>query len=169
MPTTTATHDVLFEGQQQFRQVWIWGLLAGVFLLVVGSFTWGVISEPEKVAGGVWILPAAIFLSIYGGVALLLWFMRLTVRVDHHHLHVRFFPLLTKNIPLEEIEQAEARTYRPILEYGGWGLRYGWKGTAYNVSGNRGVQLVLRNGKRILIGSQRAEELAAAIRAARER
>jgi hypothetical protein len=36
---------------------------------------------------------------------------------------------------------------------------------AYNVSGNRGVQLELVSGKRILIGSQQAEELAAAIEA----
>jgi hypothetical protein len=34
---------------------------------------------------------------------------------------------------------------------------------AYNVSGKEGVQLELANGKRILIGSQRAEELARAI------
>jgi hypothetical protein len=30
--------------------------------------------------------------------------------------------------------------------------------------GNKGVQLVLKNGKKILIGSQRAEELKKAIR-----
>jgi hypothetical protein len=36
-------------------------------------------------------------------------------------------------------------------------------GLAYNVSGNRGVQLELVNGKSILIGSQRAGELALAI------
>jgi len=34
---------------------------------------------------------------------------------------------------------------------------------AYNVSGDRGVQLELMNGVRILIGSERAGELAEAI------
>jgi hypothetical protein len=34
---------------------------------------------------------------------------------------------------------------------------------AYNVRGDRGVQLVLRDGRRVLIGSQRADELAKAI------
>jgi hypothetical protein len=72
------------------------------------------------------------------------------IRVDHRHLHVRFFPLLRKSIPLEEIARWEARTYRPILEYGGSGLRYSWKGRAYNVSGNRGVQLEMADGKRVL-------------------
>jgi TATA-box binding protein (TBP) (component of TFIID and TFIIIB) len=36
-------------------------------------------------------------------------------------------------------------------------------GKAYNVSGNKGVQLVFKNGKKLLIGSQKADELAKAI------
>jgi len=35
---------------------------------------------------------------------------------------------------------------------------------AYNMSGNQGVQLVFKNGKKLLIGSQKADELAEAIR-----
>ena len=35
---------------------------------------------------------------------------------------------------------------------------------AYNVSGDRGVQLELVNGTRLLIGSQRSEELVKTIR-----
>jgi hypothetical protein len=52
-----------------------------------------------------------------------------------------------------------------MREYGGWGVKYGWAGKAYNISGNRGVQLKLSNGKGLLIGSQRPEELAQAIQA----
>jgi hypothetical protein len=36
---------------------------------------------------------------------------------------------------------------------------------AYNVSGNQGVDLTLRDGRRVMLGSQRADELAAAIEA----
>ena len=43
-------------------------------------------------------------------------------------------------------------------------MRFGRRGRAYNVSGDRGVELTLANGKRVLIGSQRSEELAEAIR-----
>jgi hypothetical protein len=51
------------------------------------------------------------------------------------------------------------------MEYGGWGLRYGGdNGWAYNARGNRGVQLVLQGEKRVLIGSQRPEELLAALK-----
>ena len=60
---------------------------------------------------------------------------------------------------------------QPILEYGGWGIRYSpfGKGWAYNVRGNQGVQLELANGQRILVGSQRADELARAIGQAKGR
>jgi hypothetical protein len=34
---------------------------------------------------------------------------------------------------------------------------------AYNVSGDRGVELTLRDGRRVMLGSQRPEELAQAI------
>jgi hypothetical protein len=37
------------------------------------------------------------------------------------------------------------------------------RGMAYTVSGNRGVQIELTSGRKILIGSRRPEELAAAI------
>ncbi len=53
-----------------------------------------------------------------------------------------------------------------MKEYGGWGIRYGMKGMAYNVSGNRGVQLEFETGKRLLIGSQRPEELVSQIQVA---
>ena len=46
---------------------------------------------------------------------------------------------------------------------GGWGFRWGSSGRAYNLRGNRGVQLTLADGGRLLLGSQRADELAAAI------
>jgi hypothetical protein len=163
MATDQISDDVLFEEVQTFRQTSACAMMVGVFIVVVGSFLAGVIAAPEKVAGGVWIMPAVLFLCIWGGVGVFLFMLTLTVRVDQHHLHVHFFPLVRKSIPLEDIDQWEARTYRPILEYGGWGVRYSWNGTAYNVSGNRGVQLVLASGKRLLIGSQRAEELAMAI------
>jgi len=63
------------------------------------------------------------------------------------------------------MKQFEMRTYRSFREYGGHGIRYSNNGKAYNVSGDRGVQIELLNGNRVLIGSQRAEELVQAIQA----
>lgn len=51
------------------------------------------------------------------------------------------------------------RTYSPIKEYGGWGYRITLKnGKAFNVTGNKGIQLVLKSGKKLLIGTQQESE-----------
>ncbi|MGK0329715.1 MAG: hypothetical protein ACJAXF_003214, partial [Polaribacter sp.] len=55
------------------------------------------------------------------------------------------------------------RTYLPISEFGGWGLRGGFffnkgKEKAVNISGNIGIQLILKSGKKLLIGTQKESE-----------
>jgi hypothetical protein len=117
-------------------------------------------------AGGWWLL--VVVGAFGGGVVCLLLFSRLVTEVRDDGLHARFYPFHLRwvRIPWETVRVAQARTYRPILEYGGWGIRYGFgkSGKAYNVFGNRGVQLELTDGKRLLIGSQQADELEAAMR-----
>jgi hypothetical protein len=109
-------------------------------------------------------------LLILGAVSALLLLGELRVQVRPSGLWVRLFPLTRQHrFAWSEIRSCEARRYRPILEYGGWGIRWGRSGKAYNVHGNRGVQLVFQDGKRLLIGSQRADQLAAAIRAELDR
>ncbi|NLC57001.1 MAG: hypothetical protein GX774_09210 [Armatimonadetes bacterium] len=62
------------------------------------------------------------------------------------------------------IRGVEAVTYRPLAEFGGWGIRLSLGGTrAYTARGNQGVRVRTTRGE-YLIGSQRPEELAAALR-----
>jgi hypothetical protein len=92
--------------------------------------------------------------------------LKMQTEVRNDGLYVRFFPfhIHYKKFTADNISEYHPRTYRPILEYGGWGIRCGWRGgRAYNVSGNKGVQLVFKNGKRLLIGSQKPNELTQAI------
>ena len=73
-----------------------------------------------------------------------------------------FFNLKTtrfKTILRSDIEKMEVITYRPIIDYGGWGVRFGRKGMAYNVSGNIGLLISRKNGKTILIGTQKPDEM----------
>ncbi len=79
-----------------------------------------------------------------------------------YHIY-QLCPLEKNQHPLADIEKVEARTYKPLREYGGWGIRGLANHRAYNVSGSQGVELTLRDGRRILIGSQKAQELALAI------
>jgi len=65
---------------------------------------------------------------------------------------------------MEDIEKFKALEYSPLKEYGGWGIKYGFKGKAYNVSGNKGVKIFLNNGTNIMFGSQKHLELAKALK-----
>jgi hypothetical protein len=86
--------------------------------------------------------------------------------LDPEAVHVRFVPLHQsfRRVPWTAIESVESVDYRPLREYGGWGIRWRPGALAYNVSGSRGVSLSRPGDRDLLIGSQRPDELAAAIR-----
>ena len=114
--------------------------------------------------------PPLFIAGVLALVASVLFFGELRTEVRDDGLHAHLFPLTRRHhFPFAEIASCEARTYRPIREYGGWGVRWGRSGKAYNVYGNRGIQLQLADGQRLLIGSQEPETLAAIINARRGR
>lgn len=106
-----------------------------------------------------------LFVLISVGVVALIHFIELTVCVRRDGVFIRYFPFHIKGItiPTHEIASAKAVTYNPILEYGGWGIRWGLKAKAYNVSGNKGVMVDIKGKRNILIGSARSEEMEQAI------
>jgi hypothetical protein len=68
-----------------------------------------------------------------------------------------------RRIPLGEVKSARVVTYDPARDYGGYGIRTTPRGKAYIACGHRGVRIELAKGGVILIGSERPEELVAAI------
>jgi hypothetical protein len=96
-------------------------------------------------------------------LALSLFFlsMKLETLVREDGIYVRFSPIHRKHRVYlwQDLEQVYMRKYEPLGEYGGWGLRGLGNNRALNVSGNVGLQLVLKDGRRMLIGTQKAEEL----------
>ncbi len=104
------------------------------------------------------------FYSSIIGISLICVFLslvRLNTKIDNQGIQFRFYPLHIKwqTISWDKVESAEIRSFSPLKEYGGWGLRYNKFGKAYTIKGNQGLQLHLKDGKNILIGSNRAEEL----------
>jgi len=82
--------------------------------------------------------PSGSRVRIRRGLPVLFLAMRLVVEVHADGIDVRFRPFTHRSIPVTDIVAAQARTYRPVIEYGGWGIK-GWtrKKVAYNVSGMR--------------------------------
>lgn len=146
----------VFVEEQQFKQKWLIALLAvsslGPLLLVTHLFL-------NK--NGMNIYEYLVTLSIIVASAGLIFLFKLKTRIDEKGIHYQFFPFHFSNkiILWDQIKTAEVRTYNAFTEFGGYGLKGGrfWKklnGTAMNVSGNKGIQLHLNNGKKILIGTQ---------------
>jgi hypothetical protein len=112
------------------------------------------------------IVIIAIILIILMLIFIMFWLARLQTIVRRDGLYVRFFPIHInfKRFAFEDFSEYYAREYSPIFEYGGWGIRYSFRnGKAYNISGNKGLQIVFKNGKKLLVGSQNPQELVEAI------
>jgi len=157
-----------YREEQRLSQWWVRLLvlvIAGVgwwafIVQIVMGEPWGTKPAPDWV---VWL----IFFLMGIGLPAFLLLAKLVVTVDEEVIRIRWIPFAWRTVRLADVESATARTYRPLREYGGWGVRWApGRGMAWNASGNRGVQLELASGKRLLIGSRRAEELERAIRTA---
>jgi hypothetical protein len=59
--------------------------------------------------------------------------------------HIRFRPFHRNWIVFDfaNTQNAKTITYSPLKDSEGWGIRYGRRGKAYNVSGNKGVLLTM--------------------------
>jgi hypothetical protein len=102
-------------------------------------------------------------------LALVVGVLRMTTLVTPTEVRVwfGFIPTYRREIPLASIARVEAVVYRPIVDCKGWGIRIGRDGErVLNARGNRGVRLYLVDGSKVLIGSQRADELALALEGA---
>jgi len=156
-------NEILFTERQKFKQWWLWLILLGinglflfgVFKQVIGGQQFG--DKPMSNAG----LLIATGLTI--ALTLLFVNFRLDTTVKMDGIYVRFFPfhLKFKYYPWNSLTKSFVRQYSPLTEYGGWGLRIGLfgKGTAFNVSGDKGLQLEFTNKKKLLIGTNKPDEL----------
>jgi len=151
-----------FREEQVMDQLFVrLALLIGPMIVVVVYLAQYLKGESDTLFPVGW--EGLMILILVVGPTVLLWNMKMKTLVDDSGIYVKWWPFGQMSIQWSELSSAEAREYNPISEYGGWGIRWGKSGKAYNVKGNKGVQLVLKSGKRILIGSQRSEELAGLI------
>ena len=147
-----------FKEEQRFRQVWLMVLLGFSLLVPVSLIINEYIKDNTSMTTNEFLGSLIVIIAS----VLLIFIFKLSTRIDEKGIHYQFFPFhfSMKTLLWSEITKAEVRTYDPIGEYGGWGLRYSFnkkKGNAVNVSGDIGIQLTLKNGKKLLIGTQKKE------------
>ena len=155
-----------FEERQRLP-AWIWAVV--LLLFGLGAWMFGMF-VPRVLLGRpvgdpapdwvVWVLAPLIGVVFPAFLAS----MHLDTSVTDDALSVRFWPFPGRRIARGDVTVAEAVEYRPIRDCGGWGWRYSPKfGWCYTMAGTSGVRLELANGKKLMIGSRRADALAASL------
>jgi hypothetical protein len=137
--------------KEQYRHVqtgWaiIWVMIAAATLLPLVALASGG-SFPVALVG-ILLLPLAMFST-------------LTVVVDDTYLSFHFtLGLIRKRIPLRQIRQ-----FAPVSNpwYYGWGIHLYPGGALYNVSGSRAVEILLKGGRRLRLGTDEPERVCSAI------
>ncbi len=156
---------IIFEEKQSFIGTWSWYLVIGISAaILIGRLVPATLAEnPSDEA----YIATLISIVILGSVIAFLSTIRLYVSIGESQIYYRFPPFISKQKSLgkNEIQEMEVRKYRPIWEYGGYGYRYRFRsGRALNVTGNMGLQLILKNGKKVLFGTQKPESMRTAIK-----
>lgn len=151
-----------FEEKQRFNQIWLWTILIGISTIILYQVSFSLIRQNEDTP-----LSTTSILTVLGpilfviGLLALFFYARLSTRISNNDIQITFRPFFGKPKVIKwiDIEAVKVRKYNALLEYGGWGIRFGWKGRAYNTSGNMGMQILMKSGKKILIGTHKPKEL----------
>jgi len=155
----------VFVEEQRFNQWWLYLLLAIPLISLVLPFIFNsgdyVNGDKETITGITISLVLMVFAS------LLILSIRLRTKIDENGIYYQFYPINfnEKFIPWSDISKCYVRKYNPLTEYGGWGYRSGFgfgrgRGKALNIRGNQGIQLELKNSKKLLLGTQKRAEAA---------
>lgn len=159
----TSDNDILFSEKQQFRQWWIWLLLVGLN----APFAAGVIKQiglgqpfSDDPMTNTQLICATITVAL---LTIFIFSIRLETQIRPDGIYVQFYPFHFKYryYSWSSLRKSYVRQYSPLGEYGGWGLRLGGfgNGKAFNISGNKGLQLEFTTGEKLLIGTNKPEEL----------
>ena len=130
-------------------------LLFGCYSQLIRGVAWG--NNPASDAGIIIVTIIMLLITVD-----MLWVnMETVINREGINICVRLLPFfaITKTFYWEDISRVYIRKYSHAWEYGGWGIRHGIGGTAYIMSGNIGLQLILQNNKKVLIGTNNHEEL----------
>ena len=155
-----------FHQEQRFEGGWRWfwagvmlgpGAIVAVVLLGVAAATGADLTMPLLFIAGLELVALV-------GLILLLR-TPVVVQVTDEGIRIRVAPFFNEDIPAAELTSVEEVSSGLWRRYGaGVGKRYSDRRARYTVGDDAGVIVERSNGWRIVIGSKRPAELAAAIR-----
>jgi hypothetical protein len=151
-------NPVYFKEVQHFRQLWL--ILLVLFSTVPAIVIVAFVPDEEEI----WV--KLVVISILILTLAMIFIIRLETEITKEGIRYKFWPFHPKPrmIRYEDIKKIEVRKYEPLSEYGGWGIKGTSKNRAYNVSGTIGIQIELKSGKKLLLGTNKKDEAETIVR-----
>ena len=155
--------SILFSETQRSKQLtttFYLLLLNGIgLLLIYKQIVLGQVLTKKPISNGKLLLLEAFVLALT--VVLVSYKLKTQVRQDGIYAQFSPYHFSFRRYAWDTIAHAFIREYSAVSEYKGWGSRLGVMGSgrAFTVSGNVGLQLLFTNGEKLLIGTQKPEEL----------
>lgn len=150
-----------FSETQSLRQPWLWLLLAlfmlvGVYALVLQIFTDQSLGNHPLPTWGL-----ALVVLLVGLLLVTLARLELHTEIDAESIRVDYGFFGSYRWRWEKV-QSVALVHYGFVGYGKrWSREYG---TVLNAQGRQGLQIILKNGRKFLVGTQENEEMSAVLR-----
>ena len=149
---------IYFKESQKIDLNWKWL----IFISLYGIMFWALLQQFFEVFDLIAIITISLSICLIVFFNIIIIIMKLETVIDEAKISYCYKPFHIKprEIKRSEISEFYVRYYKPLKEYGGYGIQRHFKnGRAFNVSGKYGLQLILKDGKKILIGTQKPKEL----------
>lgn len=154
-------NKVLFQEKQKFTQWWLWMILLTPAFFIFYELLLPLFRGNSNTSGNVAVsvvIPNESLVALFILLLVLgfMYFSTLKTTVHSDRIVVRHLLFVKKEWFWNEVQSVE------IIKYGfvGYGIRFSMNhGTVYNVKGNKGLFLKLKNGKKRLLGTQKPKEL----------
>lgn len=155
--------ETLFSEKQRFTQIWVWLLLFSINWIFFGPFIKEELFPDPPFIDKVYQFNTDFYIGATIIMLTNIFFIiiKLETKIKADGIYVRFFPihLSFKFYTWEDLDQCFIREYRPLFDYAGWGFRGTQKKRVLSVSGNKGIQLVMKDGTKLLIGTKKPDEV----------
>ena len=147
-----------FSESQRFTNKWHFVLIGGILLLTISSnFDTLIAAIKAADLGLLFKLIGPMIIGLF-----MFFYLQLKTTINATGIHYQFKPFhrKTRVLKWKDIDAVSVINYRPLLDYGGWGIRMkslDGSNVALNISGKIGVSIRLKNGNHLLIGTQKKE------------
>lgn len=148
----------IFKEEQTYKGTWVMYLILILEIPTLILLTVLILNDDSGSNEGIYGLLSVILIM---GIAMTVIFnLKLETRIDDNGIHYRYFPFIKwRNIPKHQIRSAEVVSFSPLGDHGGWGIRGNRTTKVYTVVGDTGLSIDINEKKKILIGTQKAQEL----------